>query len=262
MKKKLLLLNVPDSELRNELDLYVSKSIDIGEYSNIDAEAFTADPEQFQNSILVLRVNSQYELTQALAVLEVALPYIKTKKIFPIALISPSDTLGVDSLRDYRCFNQFALTVSPDKVIGKINSSLVAQKLSQNYAENIQNLAQVQDINLDSGDLVVSISNTESSTDNCLIEAVEDNEIELSLSAEVSFAIDQQVEVTVLFRYDKCKVELALEGIVAENEQTGATQSLLLRIPEDSAKNLDQFMALYQKRQKNIHEFFTLAKGH
>ncbi len=96
------------------------------------------------------------------------------------------------------------------------------------------------------------------------LEHFDSNELEFEVKTEqaIGLAEDEDIEVQIVFLYDRCRVELLIAGkiqnISAEND---ISTIVTVDLSQDESLKLEQFMALYQKRQAQISEFMEMAKG-
>ena len=122
------------------------------------------------------------------------------------------------------------------------------------------------DISLESGTLSMQMASDDNGIEpnsELRIEHFEAQELEFQVKSELShqLSIGDKVDVQVAFVYDRCKVEILVDGIITEMEHTETDSSLVsVQLSQDESQKLEQFMALYQKRQTQIHEFMELAK--
>ena len=129
--------------------------------------------------------------------------------------------------------------------------------------ENIESFLSAEQLNLDSGEMIITFSDPKYGDISCQIDGFDEDALDLVMTSDYQFQAQESIELTVVFKYAKCKVELLLEGNIAEVETTDRQNVNLLSVQLSTNEkfSLDQFMALYAKRQKSINDFMLLAKG-
>jgi hypothetical protein len=134
---------------------------------------------------------------------------------------------------------------------------------AKKFENNISNFLTAEQVSLDSGELIITFSEPKYGDISCQIDGFEEDTIDLVISSDYQFQAQESIELEVVFKYAKCKVEIVLEGNIFEIENTDKANVNLLSIKLSSNEqfSLDQFMALYAKRQKSINDFMLLAKG-
>ena len=85
----------------------------------------------------------------------------------------------------------------------------------------------------------------------------------IELITEDNFNENDNLELNIVFKYNRCKVELLLDGKIEGVEKTSETGCVLtVKLSNDESISLENFMSLYQQRQKSIDDFMILAKGY
>lgn len=119
-------------------------------------------------------------------------------------------------------------------------------------------------VNLESGRMELNISQDLPQNSQFFLEHFDSNELEFEVKTEqaIGLAEDEDIEVQIVFLYDRCRVELLIAGkiqsISAEND---VSTIVTVDLSQDESLKLEQFMALYQKRQAQISDFMEMAKG-
>lgn len=134
---------------------------------------------------------------------------------------------------------------------------------AKKFENNISKFLSAEQVNLDSGELRITFTDPKYGEISCEIDGFEEDTIDLVMTSDYQFQAQESIEVQVVFEYAKCKVEIILDGNISEVENTDKANVNLLSIKLSSNEqfSLDQFMALYAKRQKSINDFMLLAKG-
>lgn len=137
---------------------------------------------------------------------------------------------------------------------GDRNHDNFKQIVSSNFDNN--------DLNLESGEMKIDLNIANDLV--CTLENFESNQIELKLKGSSHLKKDDLLELNILFKYNRCKVEVMLDGIVHEVESLPESDLtiVVINLNNDESVSLENFMSLYQKRQKSIDEFLELAKGY
>lgn len=118
-------------------------------------------------------------------------------------------------------------------------------------------------INLESGRMEINVSEEVPENSQFFLEHFDSNELEFEIKTEDALKLDegQTIEVQIVFLYDRCRVEIIVEGqIDAVNTENSTSSIVAVSLKDDESLKLEQFMALYQKRQGQIKEFMELAK--
>ena len=95
------------------------------------------------------------------------------------------------------------------------------------------------------------------------LEHFDSNELEFEIKTEDALSLErgQNIELQIVFVYDRCRVEIMVEGQIDDIMTENAESSIVaLHLLDDESLKLEQFMALYQKRQSQIKEFMEVAK--
>lgn len=127
---------------------------------------------------------------------------------------------------------------------------------------NILENTDAKNIKLESGSLDVSMKTAEFPNVQCSLEDFSNQDIEVEILSIYTPQVNENIDVKVIFAYDRCKVELLLTGQVTNCYDSLKEKSIIsIKLSEDESESLNNFMTLYQKRQKSIDEFMTLARG-
>lgn len=124
------------------------------------------------------------------------------------------------------------------------------------------------DVNLESGDLFVDLVGRDSedkvSLDlKCRFESFFEDEVVVEVPKDNMISESTVVEVCIKFVYNKCRVELILDGHVIECEETDDAGNIVtIKLNRKENDKLDHFMLLFQERQESVTTFLALAKGH
>ena len=96
------------------------------------------------------------------------------------------------------------------------------------------------------------------------LEHFDENSLDLEISTSDSYLYNSgdQIELNIIFEYNRCKIELLLDGTIETIElNSPETSSLCIKLTMNEQENLERFMALYSQRQKSIDDFMMLARG-
>ena len=96
----------------------------------------------------------------------------------------------------------------------------------------------------------------------CCFDGFFEDEITLDIQGHVEVNINDPVSLFVKFVYDKCKVEIELDGKINEIERYETNSRFVtIALDKSCSDQRDYFMSLYEMRQRSINEFMELAKG-
>ncbi len=116
-------------------------------------------------------------------------------------------------------------------------------------------------LNIQQGHLEIKLGGDCSST-KCSFESFYEESIILGLEGPIDFKENDTKSIYIKFIYEKCKVEIELEGIVVEIERHNTNSRYVsFSLGEFGVDQREYFMSLYEMRQKSIHEFMMLARG-
>lgn len=210
-----------------------------------------------------------------------------------MAIVKNSDSTVKDSLKELGVRDIFSHNFHSNDIIEKIDQYISSSKLKEKPIETAESKKQndenilnhvvdnndyrqeefsqviseainAKDINLDSGNLAIDLETDQKLNGivSCSIENFEANQIEIALEGQNNFKKEDSIKLNINFQYNRCKVELMIDGIIEENEHTSEDGCVLtIKLSNDESISLENFMSLYQQRQKNIDNFMISAKG-
>jgi hypothetical protein len=146
----------------------------------------------------------------------------------------------------------------------KFSASLVEEDNPElvNYIKESGDLGK---INLQNGRVEISLANDSSNDLYCSIDNFEADKITLEMKGIVNIQDGDKINISVKFIYNKCKVEIELDGVVSEtelSESIDGSSFVSVSLSQFEEEKLDYFMSLYEQRQKSINDFMELAKGY
>ena len=117
--------------------------------------------------------------------------------------------------------------------------------------------------NLESGimETRVKVGDKEHSL-SCIMDHFEKNTMDLEIKAGDEILANSEVNVTVRFVYDGCSIDITTTGSVESLEEIeDGSYMVNVKLVKDESAKIENFMALYQKRQEEIHKFMDKAQG-
>lgn len=240
-------------------------------------------------TFLIFYNDSPKDYIAAKSMLKQLMDFFK-RPVDSMAIVSNSDPMVQKSLKELGVKDIFSLNYHSSDIIEKLERHLLKRKApkkpqpksKQETDENIFNLvvdkndyrqeefsqvisetAKAQNINLDSGKMAIDLGLGEKDNHiECSLENFEAGEVEIAMEGKTDFKTDDPIELNIIFQYNRCKVELMIDGVVQENEKTSESGCVLtIKLNNDESISLENFMSLYQQRQKNIDDFMIMAKG-
>jgi len=254
-------------------------------------EFFKENPDSF----LLFFNDSPKDYIQAKSMLKQIneLNELRDKPVCSMAIVNNSDPTVEKSLRELGVKNIFTHDYHAADIIDKMEkyvtnrkestkSKQVKDKISQKEADDIINLVvdkndyrqddfskvissslPEEEINLESGQLNIGFNSGQDGPTQCSLENFEENSLELSVYGKTDYKQDDKIELNIAFKYNRCKVELLIDGVIEVVEQTGDDACVVtIKLTNNEAVSLENFMNLYQQRQKSINDFMELAKGY
>jgi hypothetical protein len=126
--------------------------------------------------------------------------------------------------------------------------------------EYIDDLGMKGKLNIQQGKLEIKLGS--SSITKCTFESFFEESIILGIEGPIDFKENENISIFVKFRYEKCKVEIELDGIVLDIERFDTnSRYITFSLGEFGIEKREYFMSLYEMRQKSINEFMMLARG-
>lgn len=124
----------------------------------------------------------------------------------------------------------------------------------------------IENINLESGDIKVFVSLTEDSEDDITFVGNFDDYFEDELAIKVpinSLIKDTKVDVDMTLSYAGKKIKMDITGYIAEVEKMNEEVDLIIiKMDNVDEEKFTDFLNLYQERQSSIHDFMKVAKGY
>jgi hypothetical protein len=156
-----------------------------------------------------------------------------------------------------------------DEEFSEENKKVVIEvdgKRDEELADYLIESKHVQNVNLDAGELSVILYDMEKKDAGeipCKFESFFEDEVVLESPSEFEFKQGDVVEIAVKFIYDRCRVELMLDGVVSHFEVTESHGNIItINMQEFEHEKLEHFMTLFQQRQQSILDFLELARGY
>jgi len=121
----------------------------------------------------------------------------------------------------------------------------------------------VQDTNLESGVLETKVKmNGKEHSLSCILDHFESNSMDLEIQASEKIHANSEIKVNVRFVYDGCSVDITTSGSVESYEEIEDGNYILnVKLMKDESAKIENFMALFQKRQDEVHKFMEKAQG-
>jgi hypothetical protein len=120
-------------------------------------------------------------------------------------------------------------------------------------------------VNLQDGRIDISLSNEVAEGIQCLIDNFEKESITLEMGGIVNLSEGDDISISVKFIYNKCKVEIELDGNISDcelSDSINGSSFVTIKLSQSEDEKLNYFMSLYEQRQKSINDFMELAKGY
>jgi len=168
-------------------------------------------------------------------------------------------------------FNELVDTTENQNNSNIINFNLKRNKLPKfnaidyknEFVDFVENSEKLGKLPLDEGKLKIRINELERSDLYYSFDHFEKESITLEAHGVHQLNCTDKISVFVEFIFNKCRVEIELEGQIG-NIEVITTENTFITVQLDNleTEKFDYFMELYQKRQKNINDFMELAKGY
>ncbi len=131
------------------------------------------------------------------------------------------------------------------------------------YYRYMDEAGQEQHLNVESGSLEVKFKLLESDEKySCSLEDFDEENLTIEVDEDIIATTDQNIDISVKFNYNKCKVEIELAGDILDIERNESKKkNLVIKLTKKDVEGFDYFVSLFQKRQKSISDFLDLAKG-
>jgi len=120
-------------------------------------------------------------------------------------------------------------------------------------------------INLQDGRIAISISNDVAEGIQCSMDNFEKENITLEMGGIVNLNEGDDISISVKFIYNKCKVEIELDGNISDcelSDSINGSSFVTIKLSQSEDEKLNYFMSLYEQRQKSINDFMELTKGY
>lgn len=127
-------------------------------------------------------------------------------------------------------------------------------EITQDIDENAQLEAHLDtNISLESGEDILD----------CVIEIFEGNEMTLELPTLKEVKDGEKINVQVNLFYNDCSVNILTAGVVTEIQRIDdeGCQVVTLKLERDETSKIQNFMALFQKKQEDVNDFIRRAQG-
>ena len=96
----------------------------------------------------------------------------------------------------------------------------------------------------------------------CVLDYFGENMIDLEIFSRDDIPADGEVNVTIRFVYDGCSVDISTKGSIESYEEVDEGNYMLnVKLQKDESAKIENFMALFQKRQDEVLQFIREAQG-
>ena len=164
-----------------------------------------------------------------------------------------SETLNLDDKKEEGCLlfkNKKELELS----------KFTGQNKSNQVLDLLDHLGDKGYLNLEEGEFHISLSGIGGLE--CRLSDFLEEEVVLEVVGDFDVKLGDEFSLKVNFVYDKCKIDIELDGNISNIEKYGENACYItLNLHERSGDKLEYFMSLYEKRQNSINQFIELAKG-
>ncbi|MBC74585.1 MAG: hypothetical protein CME64_01075 [Halobacteriovoraceae bacterium] len=121
----------------------------------------------------------------------------------------------------------------------------------------------VNGINMESGILETQLKmDGVDHSHSCIVDYFGDNMIDLEIFSRGDIPKDTEVNVKIRFVYDGCSVDISTKGSIESYEEVDEGNYMLnVKLQKDESAKIENFMALFQKRQDEVLQFLREAQG-
>lgn len=222
--------------------------------------------QKHRNIFLIFSIDNDIELSEVKVILNKLKSRIIVKEICLTALVTTKKRSTTNLLKELNCHYIFEHDyVTTKEILKRIESFHLSKdqedQIESSYLTYERSKKGFKQINLESGQLTVSLEDSEGQKHEVQMEHFEPGNLELILSEDIKLELNQQSQIIVLFEYSRCRVEISLQGRVSAIEKEHSRQYVLIETLEDKEIDLEMFFKTYQMRQKSINDFLLLAKG-
>lgn len=219
--------------------------------------------------IFVYFANGNIECVQINAILKKVSPSLKNKSILSIGIVNLNERkynkifreLGTFSLLDINTDIAQIENIINDSKLEYANLPLHSEKktnIENTEVWKLANIPSIKDLDLESGTITLTGPQNES----LILEHYDSESLEIISTKKLNIAPGEKFEFKILLEYRKCKIEIAIESTIEDLEEYDEDSVLIIVRPvNDQKDNLENFMNLYEQRQKSIHDFLQLASG-
>lgn len=250
--------------------------------------------KKHNNILLVMRIKNSIEVKEVSAILKKYRKKVKSSGIKPMAIMNEMSANDKMLLQNVGCQALYPKTVKVERIVDDAKKwlfvletkleaeqkknmatgtlepkpeSQIVKSLAQNEDDQAQVIGQIEQseavqINLEEGELEVSYSTNNSENTPCRLEFFSDSEVEIEVENNFAAISNMKMTINILFIYQKCRIELQVDGVVLEAEQLPNGKQLVVLESKTDQMLIESFMELYQRRQKSVHDYMQLAKGY
>ena len=277
MKAKIIFFNFSSSDelrLKLEKSLVFPKKVEVicTANPNIVLKVLKANPQ-------TIFIFSALTTSGSTLVESVLIEYSKLKNggVFSIGVTSAGNIAEADALKSLGVNYVFTEETPLDMISMHLNKrielfldneksrehkvTIKADSQNENLEQKVPSHLASEQINLESGKMTLK---TKEENLTLKLEHFDENSLDLEISTSDSYLYNSgdQIELNIIFEYNRCKIELLLDGTIETIElNSPETSSLCIKLTMNEQENLERFMALYSQRQKSIDDFMMLARG-
>lgn len=176
-----------------------------------------------------------------------------------VATFNHQSSDEIDAENSYLINGFLDETAAPKQTVSSVTDVSENEDLHQKAMEH-PNLG---GISLESGKMELQISEVLPEDTQLVLEhfSADELEFEVKSSEVVDLKEGDKIDMQVVFVYDRCRVEVMVDGTITGIQQENEASSIVsLNLSQDESLKLEQFMALFQKRQTQIQEFMEVAQ--
>ena len=277
MKAKIIFFNFSSSDelrLKLEKSLVFPKKVEVicTANPNIVLKVLKANPQ-------TIFIFSALTTSGSTLVESVLIEYSKLKNggVFSIGVTSAGNIAEADALKSLGVNYVFTEETPLDMISMHLNKrielfldneksrehkvTIKADSQNENLEQKVPSHLASEQINLESGKMTLK---TKEENLTLKLEHFDENSLDLEISTSDSYLYNSgdQIELNIIFEYNRCKIELLLDGTIETIElNSPETSSLCIKLTMNEQENLERFMALYSQRRKSIDDFMMLARG-
>lgn len=205
--------------------------------------------DQSPKTVFVFNAHTTAEYMRARSVLSNYRDRHK-KSLYSIGVLGTVNDQIIGSLKNLGCKRIFDQSAKPIEV-AKIIRQSDEKKSSYRMFE------------LPKSVLAVKVESKSGAEVSCLLDSIDENSLLVELEGVNDYVPGDRIKLNVVFEYENYKVDLMIDGLIENVEETDQPQISMLNmnLSSEESTSLENFMVLYDKKQQKVHEFMRLAKG-